>query len=107
MATPAKSSTKNGLANTDLSVDDLAKQIENLKSDIATLTTSVGEVAKAKSMEGAAAAKLKAKQTTDAGREKALEAQLHAEEFIRTQPATALGLAAGLGFLVGMIAARR
>ena len=107
MANSTNSTAKNGLANTDLSVEDLAKQIETLKADLATLTTSIGDVAKAKGIEGAAAAKLKAKQVTDAGREKALEAQLHAEDFIRTQPATALGLAAGLGFLVGMISARR
>ena len=40
-------------------------------------------------------------------RAKAMGAQLQAEEFLKTQPGTASGIAAGLGFLVGLITARR
>lgn len=80
----------------DTSVEDLAKQIETLKSDLASLTQTLADYGTSKSSDLAGAAK-----------DKATEAQLHAEEFIRTQPATSLGLAAGFGFLVGMITARR
>ena len=108
MASSAKSSSTNGRAsNSDISIEDLSNQIEILKSDISTLTDTLGEYAKAKGVEAGETAKVKAQKVADAGREKALEAQLHAEDFVRTQPAAALGLAAGLGFLVGMITSRR
>ncbi|KIN62939.1 DUF883 domain containing protein [Sulfitobacter noctilucicola] len=106
----ATSSTtqKNGISNkTDISVEDLSKQIELLKSDIAGLTSSVSEYTVAKGTAAKDTAKAKAEELAAAGKDKALEAQLHTEEFIRTQPATALGIAAGVGFLVGMITARR
>lgn len=82
--------------NKDISIDDLAEQIDNLKNDLSSLTKMLSDL-------GAA----KADDVTTAAKDKAIEAQLHAEEFVRTQPATSLGLAAGLGFLVGMITARR
>lgn len=108
MASVSTTSTKNGRASSkDVSIDDLANQIEVLKSDISGLTSTIAEYTKAKGAEASTTAKLKAKEAVDTGREKALEAQLHAEDFVRTQPATALGLAAGLGFLVGMFTARR
>jgi ElaB/YqjD/DUF883 family membrane-anchored ribosome-binding protein len=80
----------------ETSVEDLSKQIDALKNDLSALTQTLADYGVAKSETAANAAK-----------DKALEAQLHAEEFIRTQPATSLGLAAGLGFLVGLITARR
>ncbi|NNK15922.1 MAG: DUF883 family protein [Sulfitobacter sp.] len=108
MASTAKSSSANGRASkNDISIEDLSNQIEILKSDISSLTDTLGEFAKAKSAEVGETAKVKAQKVADAGREKALEAQLHAEDFVRTQPAAALGLAAGLGFLVGIITSRR
>ena len=32
---------------------------------------------------------------------------MRAEEFVRSQPTTALGIAAGIGFLFGLVTARR
>lgn len=91
----------------DVSIEDLSNQIEVLKADISGLTSTIANYTKAKSAEASATAKVKAREAVDAGHEKVLEAQLHAEDFVRTQPATALGLAAGLGFLIGMFTARR
>lgn len=91
----------------DISIEDLSNQISILKNDIAKLTGTMTEFGKSKSREAADHAKSTAQGIADTGRDKALEAQLHAEEFVRTQPATALGIAAGVGFLAGLIATRR
>lgn len=108
MASANTTSAKNGRATSkDVSIEDLANQIEVLKADISGLTSTIADYTKAKGAEASATAKTKAKEAVETGREKALEAQLHAEDFVRTQPATALGLAAGLGFLVGIFTARR
>jgi ElaB/YqjD/DUF883 family membrane-anchored ribosome-binding protein len=92
----AKPDISSVTGNKSTSIDDLAAQIETLKSDLSKLTHSLSDYGVAKTEAAAASA-----------RDKATEAQLHAEEFVRTQPATSIGLAAGLGFLVGMITARR
>ncbi len=108
MATNGKSPASNLKSNgKDVSVQDLSEQIQILKSDIAGLTETLGEFATVKSSEVKETAKQKASDIAAAGRDKAVETQLHAEEFIKTQPATALGIAAGVGFLVGMMTARR
>lgn len=92
----AKSQSTSTASNKNLSIDDLAAQIEALKEDLNTLTQTLSEVSASKS-----------EAAIDMAKDKTREAQLQAEEFVRTQPATSLGLAAGLGFLVGMITARR
>lgn len=60
-----------------VSVDDLSRQIDILKSDIADFAGQLKRVGKTK-----------------------------AEEFIRTQPAIALGIASGVGFLIGLATAQ-
>jgi ElaB/YqjD/DUF883 family membrane-anchored ribosome-binding protein len=103
MAKP--STTLNGTSSA--SIEDLSAQIEILKNDLSTLTQTLSDYGVAKTEEVTRSAKIKAEQLRAAGRETAADAQLQAEEFVRTQPATALGIAAGLGFLVGMFTARR
>ena len=105
MATTSKA-TLNG-NDENVSVQDLSEQLEILKRDIAGLSTTLGEFTRAKGDEATAAAKAKARDLAQDSREKFLEAQLHAEKFVHTQPASALGIAAGLGFLVGVFTARR
>lgn len=90
-----------------VTVDDLSEQIATLKSDIATLTSTMGDLGKAKTHEATQSAKDTVDHLATASRERALDAQKQAEEFVRTQPSTALGLAAGIGFLAGLIMARR
>jgi ElaB/YqjD/DUF883 family membrane-anchored ribosome-binding protein len=92
----AKPDISSVTGNKNTSIDDLASQIDTLKNDLAKLTHSLSDYGVAKTEAAAATA-----------RDKATEAQLHAEEFVRTQPATSIGIAAGLGFLIGMMTARR
>jgi len=98
---------KDTITSKTTSLEDLSAQIDILKNDIATLTSSVGEYGKEKGRTAANSARSSANDLATSGRVKALEAQDAAEDFVREQPATALGIAAGLGFLVGLIATRR
>jgi len=100
----AKSPTANGK---QVTIDELSEQIALLKMDIASLTETLGDYGKAKSDEMRDTARTAAHDLSEAGRAKAMEAQKQAEEFLQTQPGTALGIAAGLGFLVGIVTARR
>lgn len=100
----AKTPNANG---SQITLEELSDQITLLKRDIASLTETLGEYGKAKSEEMRDTARGAAQDLSDAGRLKAMEAQKQAEEFLQTQPGTALGIAAGLGFLVGIITARR
>ncbi|WP_339761977.1 DUF883 domain-containing protein [uncultured Sulfitobacter sp.] len=98
---------KNVQAAKDVTVEDLSVQISILKDDIAALTSSVSTYGKTATRDAANQAKTAAHDYADLGKAKAAEAQQNAEDFIRTQPATAMGIAAGVGFLIGLIAARR
>lgn len=91
----------------EVTIDDLSNQIALLKNDIASLTETLGEYGKAKSEEMRDNARSAANDFAETGRAKAIEAQKQAEEFLHAQPGTALGIAAGLGFLVGILTARR
>ena len=103
----AKEATSTTTASKEVSIDDLASPLATLKNDIAELTGAVTNFSKTRGRAAADQAKTTAQGLADTGRVKAAEAQESAEEFIRTQPATALGIAAGIGFLVGLVAARR
>ncbi|WP_299735802.1 DUF883 domain-containing protein [uncultured Roseobacter sp.] len=111
----------NGKADTA----DVTAQIETIKEDIAALTALMSEVAHDKKDEATARAadaastlKRAAADRADAAQTKAVEtgeklradaeaAYYKAEDTVRQQPAMAVGIAAGLGFLVGMMTARR
>lgn len=93
---------------------DVSAQLEVLRDDVATLTQIIGELAKSKSDEALSIAKAKASDFRDsasdhaeAARRQALEVQDKATDFVRTQPATALGIAAGVGFLIGFLGSRK
>lgn len=101
------SSTNKTVNGKDVTISDLSDQIEILKADIASLTGTLSDYGKAKGAEAAKTAKDTVSDAALEARVKALDAQKQAEDFIRTQPATALGLAAGIGFLVGLITSRR
>jgi len=105
MATATQTKKMNGAHGA--TVEDLSTQIAILKDDIAALTSTMGDFGRTQAHSAAATAKSTAADLSQAGLEKALETQEKAEEFVRTQPTTALGIAAGVGFLVGMITARR
>jgi ElaB/YqjD/DUF883 family membrane-anchored ribosome-binding protein len=106
--------TTNSAAKDEPSVQDLSDQIDTLRSDIEKLTELMGTLAKKKSNkardrvsemaeEAAAAMEDKTRHAMDeAG---ALRDQ--AETLVRRNPSAALGLATGIGFLVGLLLARR
>ena len=91
----------------EVTIDDLSDQIALLKKDIASLTETLGDYGKAKSEEMRDNARNAANDFADTGRLKAMEVQQQAEEFLKAQPGTAVGIAAGIGFLVGLVTARR
>lgn len=94
--------------------EDLNKQIETLRSDIASITDTLGQMAKAQK-DGLTNA---AHQRFDDARARgadaisqaqaqanALNAQAH--DFVQEKPAVSLGMAAALGFVVGIITTSR
>ncbi|MBB3992449.1 ElaB/YqjD/DUF883 family membrane-anchored ribosome-binding protein [Sulfitobacter undariae] len=91
----------------NVSVEDLSAQMEILRNDLSNLTQTLSDYGVSKSAEATRYAKATAADLEAAGRKKASEAQAQAEEFVHNQPATSLGIAAGIGFLVGMMTARR
>ncbi|WP_136637248.1 DUF883 family protein [Pseudooceanicola onchidii] len=96
------------------SADEVRDQIAALQADMAQLTKTVGEYGRARTDEAKAAATRKAEELrsrADTLRTDA-EAQVRqgyaqAETAVRDNPAAAVGIAAGLGFLVGLLSARR
>lgn len=93
---------------------DLSKQVAVLREDIAKLTAIVADYSKAqggqiKAMMADKAADLAESGATAATAAKATAkvAYSEAEDSIRNNPASAVGIAAGLGFLVGLMTSRR
>ncbi|WP_299286072.1 DUF883 domain-containing protein [uncultured Tateyamaria sp.] len=98
----------------DVTASDVADQVEILRNDIAALTKTISDLSLAKGQEAAEAARStlndvrgKAADATETARLQAMEVGDQANAFIRNQPATALGIAAGLGFLVGFLGSRK
>lgn len=94
--------------------EDLARQIETLKSDIANLTGVLSDLGRSKAGEFAGRARShaddlqsRAHDQAAALRDTAEGAFEDAEAYVRRNPTTALGLAAGLGLLVGLLTSRR
>lgn len=93
---------------------DVAKQMAILRDDIAALTATVAEYGKAQGalLKTTAADKAAGLADTGAATAEAIKAKAEksysdAEEAVRLNPATAVGIAASIGFLVGMMTARR
>jgi len=108
----ARAST-NGSAK-DVSVEDLTNQIEILRKDLSDLTSTMSDMGKAKKAQLADAAaeqvegsRQKGIGTGDLLGSHARDVQGQANDFVKSQPATALGIAAGVGFLVGLMSTRR
>jgi len=95
-------------------IEDLSAQIETLQTDIATLTLTITDLVRAKGEDLADAVKGEARTARASAQLQIAEAQKHvlasaesAEDYVRRNPAAALGIAAGVGVLVGLISARR
>lgn len=82
---------------------DLAAQLGVVKDDLVRLAGMVGAIAKEKASQAGDTA---SRFATDA-REHASEAYAQTEEKVRQNPALAVGIAAGVGFAVARVIARR
>ena len=98
----------------ETTVADLTAEIQTLRNDLSSLTGTIADLAKTKgnhvsqaAAEQADLAQQKAHEATEFVSARAKAAQHQAEDFVKQQPATALGIAAGIGFLVGMMSTRR
>jgi ElaB/YqjD/DUF883 family membrane-anchored ribosome-binding protein len=92
---------------TEVTVEDLSAQVSVLKNDIATLTNTLTEYGKERGDSLRRQARDTASDLSSAGVARAKDAQAQAEDFVRTQPTAALGIAAGVGFIVGLLTVRR
>jgi len=93
---------------------DLQHELEALKQDIANLGATLGEFTRAKGENLKSAAKEQAQHLRSKGEESIAHAQKsaaqayhHAEDSVRENPAAAVGIAAAIGFMVGLLAGRR
>lgn len=93
---------------------DVSKQMAVLRDDIATLTETVAEFGKAQGALLKSTAAEKAEGLADSGaaaagalKAKAEKTYADTEGAVRANPGAAIGIAAGIGFLCGMMSARR
>ena len=96
------------------SVDDIAEQLEVLRADMTSLTKSLASFGSESAEQvgrGVAqrAADLRDRASHDVDRLRARAGDLagDAENFMHERPATAIGIAVALGFVVGMLSTRR
>lgn len=96
------------------STAELSAQIEALKADLAGLAETMAALGKARGASLVESAKDEAYLLKLRGEEKVAQLQqkaatmtAQAEDAVRENPQTALGIAAGLGFLFGVILSRR
>ena len=109
----ARTQQRNG-KDTTPSYDELAAQIDTIKGDISALTKMMAEYSGAKEKQFEARVKEEMTRAKDAARNAADDARAQAaqfgqqaNDFVAEKPGIALGVAAGLGFLVGMLGSRR
>lgn len=82
--------------------EDLSRQVDALKADITRLTETLGDYGKAKSNHYRSEAQRRA----DELRNEAQGRMQDVEVYVRQNPAQALGIAAGVGLLIGLFSRR-
>ncbi|SDX14802.1 DUF883 family protein [Roseicitreum antarcticum] len=110
----ARSAADNLAADARDATDDLYEQFETLKKDMAQLTQAIGKLATSRADEAVAYAGSAREHFTDAASQRLEKAQAsvneygtRAEGYARENPAQAMGVAAGVGFLAAMLLVRR
>ncbi len=98
-------SERNGKTAPDAA--DIADQIETLRADLAELTTTVSGYARGKGQAMRDDATHRAEKLGQDASRAASQAADQAGDMVRQNPATALGAAAAVGFLVGFLSTRR
>ncbi|MHC0052748.1 ElaB/YgaM/YqjD family protein [Actibacterium sp. D379-3] len=96
------------------SITDLKAELETLRGDMKSLGAIMSDMASYQKQSLADATKEKIGELRSKGEEGVAEAQKiaggafrAAETSVRENPAAALGIASGLGFLIGLLVARR
>jgi ElaB/YqjD/DUF883 family membrane-anchored ribosome-binding protein len=114
MATATSTTPTTGRNGMDSDVKDLEAQIQKLKADVNELTTTLKDVGNSAASEYKGRAKKTAKKARAKGEKAAREAQDSAVAYYRTaegqvreNPAAAVGIAAGIGFIVGLVLSRK
>ena len=100
--------------NVDVTTSELQAQIAALKADISELTSTVTRFGKTQSdifrnqaRDGLRVVSARGTETYNAAHDYADQKLTETEDYIRTHPAAAVGIAAGVGFLVGLLSGRR
>lgn len=101
-------------ASAGANYDDLSKQVAALKSDLAKLTETIGNLGRTEKERLVASARAKGDELKAAGEARYAQARGTAEDYlrdgeryVREQPGTALGIAAAIGFFVGYVMTSR
>ena len=96
------------------STEELHAQLLTLKSDVSDLAQTMRAIGverkddvKAAASHHVDAMQQKGKDTLESLQKSAVSAGAQAEQSVRDHPAAAIGIAAGLGFLVGLVASRK
>ncbi|WP_373356352.1 YqjD family protein [Pseudoroseicyclus sp. CXY001] len=112
---PARGSSNNGVEAT---LADFMKQFETLKEDLAELSQQAAEIGatqkkllRSNAVQGAEVIRSRSEaavaELSSAARRAAEGAAETATTQVRENPAAAIGLATGIGFLVGLVLSRR
>jgi ElaB/YqjD/DUF883 family membrane-anchored ribosome-binding protein len=108
----AQAKTSN--ASPEKDIERLNEQMASLKQDIADISHTLSGLGKSSSQAAGEQVRETAAHVRDASQEQLQAAQYRAEEMghkaadkVREQPATSVGLAVGLGFLLGFMTGRK
>ena len=114
--TSTTSATKSAVAGKKAETDasDIQSQLRALQKDVSELTKLIGEYGQAQKTHYTGAARAKAEQFKSDAEAQYLKAEAQArdayataEERIRENPAAAVAIASGFGFLIGLFMSRR
>lgn len=92
----------------------LSEQIASLKADLANITGTLADMGRHQGASAVDAARVRAEQLRDMSAEqvealrlRANDAAAQADAFVKERPATSVGIAAALGFVLGLLTAKR
>ncbi len=85
------------------SQEDLAKQMEQLRSDVGEITRTLSDLTKGQVTE----LRARGRETAEHATARARDIEHQAEDYVRERPLQALAIAAGVGLLVGYLSRGR
>ncbi|WP_320178672.1 hypothetical protein [Roseovarius pacificus] len=95
-------------------IEQLSEQISTLRADIATISETLYDLGRSSGDAAIDGARRKAADLRDEGERQLRAARHHAEDMgqqatdaVRAQPAAAVGIAVGVGFLLGFMTGRK